>query len=135
MKPWLYFFIQVRRTIHLKKIIMKEFFKKLKKKETNQMIIFRIYHGDYINTINKYELFLKINNKCELIDFKRWSSQPIFYPHFSIYSKTLYKEFFFFRCNSVNLRSFCTFYFEWQVFIKVNKTKLTKQNDNQGKKN
>jgi len=47
------------------------FFKKLKKKETNQMIIFRIYHGDYINTINKYELFLKINNKCELIDFKR----------------------------------------------------------------
>jgi hypothetical protein len=29
------------------------------------------YHGDYINTINKYELFLKINNKCELIDFKR----------------------------------------------------------------
>jgi hypothetical protein len=111
------------------------FFKKLKKKETNQMIIFRIYHGDYINTINKYELFLKINNKCELIDFKRWSSQPIFYPHFSIYSKKLYKEFFFFRCNSVNLRSFCTFYFEWQVFIKVNKTKLTKQNDNQGKKN
>jgi hypothetical protein len=111
------------------------FFKKLKKKETNQMIIFRIYHGDYINTINKYELFFKINNKCELIDFKRWSSQPIFYPHFSIYSKTLYKEFFFFRCNSVNLRSFCTFYFEWQVFIKVNKTKLTKQNDNQGKKN
>jgi len=74
---------------------MKEFFKKLKKKETNQMIIFRIYHGDYINTINKYELFLKINNKCELIDFKRWSSQPIFYPHFSIYSKKLYKEFFF----------------------------------------
>lgn len=50
---------------------MKEFFKKLKKKETNQMIIFGIYHGDYINTINKYELFLKINNKCELIDFKR----------------------------------------------------------------
>jgi hypothetical protein len=41
-------------------------------------------------------LFLKINNKCELIDFKRWSSQPIFYPHFSIYSKKLYKEYFFF---------------------------------------
>jgi len=50
---------------------MKDFFKKLKKKETNQMIIFRIYHWDYINSINKYELFLKINNKCKLIDFKR----------------------------------------------------------------